>query len=240
MVAAAGNLEHEQIAALAERCVDPDQAGAESMRNGGPTKLAAVPSFYKKDTEQFHVCIGGTGIPRNDERRYVLAVLDAILGGGSSSRLFQEVREKRGLAYSVYSWASQYSDTGQVGVYVGTRPDNVGEAMKVIGTELKRILDPVGADELDRAREQVKGRMALSMESTRARMNRLGSSVLMGTPILSLDETFEKVDAVSVADVEALAAEIYDPSKLSAAAVGSDEAIFTSSLPAVGAHLEAA
>jgi predicted Zn-dependent peptidase len=241
VVAAAGNLEHEQIVALAEQALDaaPD-ADTGASRNGGPAEMAAQPSFYAKETEQYHICIGGPGIPRNDDRRYVLAVLDAIFGGGSSSRLFQEVREKRGLAYSVYSWASQYSDAGQVGIYVGTRPDNVAEAMEVIGTELKRIVEPVAANELDRAREQIKGRMALSMESTRARMTRLGSSVLMGTPILSLDETFERIDAVSVDDLEALASELYAPSKLSAAAVGTDEQTFRTSLPSISADLAAA
>ena len=103
--------------------------------------------------------LGGTGIPRADDRRFVLRVLDTILGGSSSSRLFQEVREKRGLAYSVYSYASHYADTGQVALYVGTRPDNVGEAMDVIGTELRRLQeDGVSSEELERARDNAKGR----------------------------------------------------------------------------------
>lgn len=240
VVAAAGNLDHERIVSLAEGAVDAAPADDTQARNGGPERPIARPVFHQKDTEQFHICVGGCGIPRNDDRRFALAVLDAIFGGGSSSRLFQEVREKRGLAYSVYSWASQYTDSGQVGIYVGTRPDNVAEAMSVIGTELKRIREPVSQAELERAREQVKGRMALSMESTRARMNRLGASVLMGTPLLSLDETFERIDAVSVADVEALAGELFDPAKLSAAAVGDKEQTFRSTLPAISSELAAA
>ena len=96
--------------------------------------------FHQKDTEQYHLCVGGRGLARNDDRRFALAILDGLLGGSSSSRLFQEVREKRGLAYSVYSWSSQYTDTGHVGVYVGTREDNVDKALDVIATELRRVV----------------------------------------------------------------------------------------------------
>ena len=95
--------------------------------------------FIEKETEQYHLCLGGPGIARDDDRRFALRVLDNILGGTSSSRLFQEVREKRGLAYSVYSFQSLYAGTGQVGLYLGTRPDNVGRAMGVVGEELERL-----------------------------------------------------------------------------------------------------
>ena len=163
-------------------------------------------AFHSKETEQYHICLGGEGIARNDDRRFALSILDAILGGSTSSRLFQEVREKRGLAYAVYSWASQYQDTGQVGIYVGTREDNVVQALDVIGTELERLRqEPVGEDELRRAREHVKGRLALSMESTASRMTRLGRSVLMDTPLLTLDETIERLEAVTREHLEQLA-----------------------------------
>ena len=159
-----------------------------------------------------------------DERRFALRMLDTILGGSTSSRLFQEVREKRGLAYAVYSYSSQFVDSGHVGLYVGTRPDNVIEAMDVIGTELRRIAaDGVTEEELERARENVKGRTTLAMESTLARMNRLGSSLLMGVPLLSLDELLAATDAVTLEDVKALAAELFDPARMSAAGVGEDE-----------------
>src|SRR5207244_12277516 len=95
--------------------------------------------FESKETEQFHVCLGAPGLSRHDERRYALRVLDTVFGGTSSSRLFQEVREKRGLAYSVYSFTSAYQDVGQVGLYVGTRTENLGKAVAVIGTELSRL-----------------------------------------------------------------------------------------------------
>jgi predicted Zn-dependent peptidase len=168
-------------------------------------------------------------------------VLDTIFGGSTSSRLFQEVREKRGLAYSVYSYASHYVDSGQVGLYVGTRPDRVNEALDVIGGELRRLVEePVAEDELERAKENVKGRTVLSLESPLTRMNRLGSSVLMDIPILSLDEIIAAVDAVSVEDVGELAAELYAPEKLSAAGVGSDEDTFREATTAVNPALATA
>ena len=183
--------------------------------------------FHQKETEQYHLCLGGAGIPRGDDRRFALRVLDTILGGSTSSRLFQEVREKRGLAYSVYSYASHYADTGQVAVYVGTRPDNVGEAVDVIGSELRRLVDEgVSEEELERARDNVKGRTVLSMESTLTRMNRLGSSLLMDVPLLSIDEVLAAFDAVTLDDVNGLARDFWQPERLAAAGVGGDETAF--------------
>ena len=124
-----------------------------------------------------------------------------MLGGTSSSRLFQEVRERRGLAYSVYSFQSLFADTGQIGLYVGTRPDNVGRRWRSSPTELERFREDAGgegdAEELDRSKENVKGRIVLSLESTAARMNRLGSSVLAELPLLTVDEVVERIDAVT-------------------------------------------
>jgi predicted Zn-dependent peptidase len=241
VVAAAGNLDHEQIVRLAERYLSMTAASTDGAAPGGGAPVAGTRlSFQQKDTEQYHICLGGMGIKRADERRFALGVLDAVFGGSSSSRLFQEVREKRGLAYSVYSWASQYLDSGQIGIYVGTREDNVAEAMATIASELRRIQEDVPARELDRAREQLKGRMALSMESTRARMNRLGSAMLMGVPLLTLDETFERIDAVTVQDVLGLASELYDSDGMSAAAVGTDEERFRRALDPINEQLAAA
>ena len=182
--------------------------------------------------------MGAPGIHRADERRFALRVLDTILGGSSSSRLFQEVREKRGLAYAVYSYASYYADSGQVAIYVGTRPDNVGEAMEVIGAELRSLQDDgVTAEELERAKENVKGRTVLSMESTLSRMNRLGTSLLMGVPMLTLDELLAAVDAVTIDDVATLARDLFAPERMSAAGIGGDEAAFRSALAAVNPTL---
>src|SRR5207244_7887265 len=121
-----------------------------------PPEPAASLRFQRKDTEQVHVCVGGLGLPRGDERRFAGRVLDAIFGGLSSSRLFQAVREARGLAYSVYSFTAQFIDTGEIGLYVGTRPDNLAAAMEIVAAELDRLRsEGVSQEELVRARENV-------------------------------------------------------------------------------------
>jgi predicted Zn-dependent peptidase len=240
VVAAAGNVEHRRLVELAEGAfggADGEQPRTPASPNGHEATIA----FHRKDTEQYHLCVGAPGIPRADDRRFTLRVLDTILGGSSSSRLFQEVREKRGLAYSVYSYASHYADSGQVAIYVGTRPENVGEAMGVIGDELRRLQDDgVDEEELERARENVKGRTVLSMESTLARMNRLGASLLMGVPILTLDEVLGAIDAVTIDDVTSLSRELFAPERMSAAGIGADEESFRSALSAVNPVLAAA
>jgi predicted Zn-dependent peptidase len=240
VVAAAGNLEHERLVELVgAACSDPNDGRSNGVVPA-PESISPRASFHQKTTEQYHLCLGGPGIPRGDDRRFALRVLDTLFGGSSSSRLFQEVREKRGLAYSVYSYASHYTDTGQIGLYVGTRPDNVSEAMKVIGAELERVVaDPVAEEELTRAKENVKGRMVLSFESTLTHMNRLGGSVLMDVPLLSLDEMLAAIDAVTVADVGELARELLAPDRLSAAGVGADEDVFKRALEPVSTVLAA-
>ncbi len=244
VVAGAGNLDHDRLVELVTGALDGGHAsGGSGAPHGATAPGDAGPQlrFHQKETEQYHLCLGGPGIPRGDDRRFALRVLDTILGGSTSSRLFQEVREKRGLAYAVFSYASHYADAGQVAVYVGTRPDNVAEAMQVIGDELRRLVDEgVGEEELDRARENAKGRTVLAMESTLTRMNRLGSSLLMGVPLLSVDEVLAAFDAVTEDDVTTLAAELFAPEKMSAAGVGGDEGTFRSALESVNTELASA
>jgi predicted Zn-dependent peptidase len=241
VLAAAGNLEHDAIVALAADKLAPAVANGRQDSEPAPATTNSRMVFHQKETEQYHICLGGRGMKRDDDRRFALSVLDAVLGGSTSSRLFQEVREKRGLAYSVYSWASHYRDTGQLGVYVGTRQDNVSEALGIIGGELERLQsEPVSDEELTRAREHVKGRIVLSMESTASRMNRLGRSVLTDTPLLSIDEMLAKLDAVSRDDLHDLAREFYGPGSLSAVAIGRDGSVFKEALGAVNAELAAA
>jgi predicted Zn-dependent peptidase len=239
VVGAAGHLEHDRIVELAERLVSPAEGGAKT--NGSGVEDAARFRFYPKETEQYHICFGAPGIVRDDDRRYGLAVLDAIFGGSTSSRLFREVREKRGLAYAVGSYNEQYTDSGLVATYVGTRADNVEEACSVIGAELARLRsEPVSAEELARGKESVKGRLVLSSESTAARMTRISRATLFDLPIDSLDEMLAKVDAVSVDDLTGLAAELYGAERLSAACIGADEECFRKALAPVSETLAAA
>ncbi len=170
----------------------------------------------------------------------LVAHQEVILGGTSSSRLFQEIREKRGLAYSVYSFQSLYAGSGQIGLYLGTRPDNVARALRVVADELDRFrAEPATDDELERSKENVKGRVLLALESTTARMNRLGSSVLAGIPLLSVDEVEARIDAVTIEDLQALAGELLAPERLSAAGIGADESAFRSALEPLSEALAA-
>jgi predicted Zn-dependent peptidase len=240
VVGAAGHLDHEKIVNLAERLVSPlageDGQGPAAEADGSPRM-----SFYEKDTEQYHICFGAPGIRRDDERRYALAVLDSIFGGSSSSRLFREVREKRGLAYAVGSYNEQYTDAGLIATYVGTREDNVEEACSIIGAELARLrTEPVSAEELERAKESVKGRLVLTSESTAARMTRNSRYTLFGLPIETLDEMLAKVDAVGVEALTELAGELYGAERISAACVGRAEDCFRKALAPVSEALVAA
>jgi predicted Zn-dependent peptidase len=229
VVAAAGNLEHELLAHAIERRFAglsraSAGAGVRPVWVGEPRPHAR---FLRKDTEQFHVCLGGIGLPRSDRRRFAASLLDSILGGSASSRLFQEIRERRGMAYSVYTFASQYADTGLVGTYVGTREDNLGECLAVMADQLDRVGSGQLQDaELERAKENLKGRIMLSMESTANRASRLGKSVLTDTELLSLDRIIAEIDAVEPEAIAALARQLFAPQRLCAAGIGPSEERF--------------
>ena len=228
VIAAAGSVDHAQVVELAERTLGGLRAGE---RADQPAAAPAAPEpqvrFQVKDTEQVHVCLGGVGIDRHDDRRYAARVLDAIFGGLSSSRLFQAVREERGLAYSVYSFHSEYSDSGQVGLYLGTRPDNLAEAMGIVSVELDRLRSTrIDETELMRARDNVKARIVLALESSGARMQRLGASLMYDLPLLELDEITARIDAVTLDDLAAVAEELWAPERLSAVGIGPDEQAF--------------
>ena len=234
VVAAAGSVDHDELVALVQRSID-QRSETNGDRPRARTALTKTPKpgrrFHRKDTEQYHVCLAAPGLSRTDSRRFAASILDAILGGSASSRLFQEIREKRGLAYSVYSFLSQYADTGQVGIYVGTREDNLGEALAIASEQVADIAaGNLTAKELKRAQENLKGRLTLGMESTSARMTRLGKALVTDTEILSLDRLIAEIDAVDAEGVCALAAELFAPERLSAAAIGPSEEHFLAAL----------
>ena len=228
VMAAAGNVDHDRIVAALKSSRKGARAPAAVLRRK-PAGRIATPGlrFLRKSTEQYHVCLAGPGIRRDDPRRYASALLDAILGGSASSRLFQEIREKRGMAYSVYTYGSQYLDAGQVGIYVGTREENLRECLDVIAAELRDVGAGNFRDgELARAKENMKGRLLLSLESTSARMSRLGKATVTGTEIVAIEETERRIAAVTEDDVAALARELYAPERLSAAGIGPSERRF--------------
>ncbi len=213
VVAASGAVEHQAVVDMIRSQLTLPAGARASRIHATPVSEPAI-SVVTKDTEQAHIVWGVTGLPSSHPDRYALAVLDGVLGGGMASRLFQEIREKRGLAYAVYSYHSHFQDTGDFAVYAGTRPDNAAEVIGLINTEVDRLVaDGVTADELDRVRESIKGQMILGLESTRSRMTRLGKTEITGAELLSLDEIIERLDAVTLDGLDTLAGRIFGASR---------------------------
>jgi predicted Zn-dependent peptidase len=228
VLAAAGNIRHQRLVELLKARNGSSSANG-TLAPRKPIRRLPAPAvrFQQKETEQYHVCLGAPGIPRADDRRFAASLLDAIVGGSASSRLFQEIREKRGLAYSVYSYASQYSDSGQIGLYVGTREENLPQCLELAIAELGDLAaGNVKADELHRAKENLEGRLLLSLESTSNRMTRLGKATVTDTPLLTVPQIVRRLQAVTAADVAELARELLGAERLSAAGIGPDEGRF--------------
>ena len=210
VVTASGNLVHDDVVDLVAAAFDGFRGHATSPVADRPALTPDV-SVTFKDTEQAYVLLGSRGLSLRDETRYALSVLDAILGGGMSSRLFQEVREKRGLAYSVYSFQQSYRDAGLFGVYAGTSPDRVQECVDVICAELDAAIAGVSDDEVALAREHLKGNLTLALESTSSRMMRLGRNELVYGRQISVEEIETRIDAVDRAAVESVARVVLAP-----------------------------
>ncbi|HZA40851.1 MAG TPA: pitrilysin family protein [Actinomycetota bacterium] len=202
VVAAAGNLNHDELVARVEDLFARASEGRRTLRSDGAPQPHLGVDVHKRPTEQAHIVFGAEGLPRNHDDRHALAVLDSVLGGGMSSRLFQEVREKRGLAYSVYSYRSLFADTGTFVVYAGTTPQNAETVIDIVRGEVDSIVrDGITEAELERARGHIKGSLVLSAEDPGSRMNRLGRQQLTTGEILSIDELIGKFDAVEMDDV---------------------------------------
>ena len=175
----------------------------------------------RKDSEQVHLCLGTKGYAINDDRIYGLNILSTILGGGISSRLFQELRERHGLVYSVYSYTTAYQDAGLFGIYAGLGPNKVNEALELIQKQLKELkTGNITAEEVERARQQIKGNLLLSLESVTTRMSRLAKSYLYHGKIISPEEIVEKVFNVSMENIKAMAEEISDLANFTKVSIG--------------------
>jgi len=211
---AAGNVDHEEIVGLVERAFG-GLAGCAKLPVPERPPVTPQTLVRTKDTEQAYIVLGARGLGATDERRYALSVLDTILGGGMSSRLFQEVREKRGLAYSVYSFQQNYRDAGLFGVSVGTSPERVQECVDVIASELAEYArtGPTRA-EIALAKEHIKGNLTLSLESSSSRMMRLGRSEFAHGRQFAIEEIEARFDAVTYDDVAELGREILVPGAL--------------------------
>ncbi len=220
VVTAAGNIEHAAFVNLVAECFNAFHGASPAVRPESPSTSPQT-VFKHKDTEQAHLVIGAQGLSVRDERRYVLAVLDTLLGGGMSSRLFQEVREKRGLVYSVYAFQAAYRSAGLFAAYAGTSPQNVQSCIGVIEQEFGRVREePVGDAELSCAKEHIKGNLTLSLEATSSRMMRLGRNEFALGRELTPEEIEARVDAVSAPDVQALANDILAPDRIGLCVLG--------------------
>jgi predicted Zn-dependent peptidase len=243
VVSAAGNITHDRFVSLLQRfegrSADPEQRKPHVRK---PLVREPPPGirFERKDTEQYHLCLGAPGIARTDRRRFAASLLDGILGGSASSRLFQEIREKRGMAYAVYSFASQYTDTGLVGIYVGTREENIGPCVEICSEQIAELSSGnFRKGELDRAKENLKGRITLSMESTSNRMSRLGKALISDSELLTFDRIIAEIDAVDEDALAELAGVLLAPDRLSASGVGPDEDTFRAAVQHANANLVA-
>ena len=220
IVAAAGNVEHDRIVELCAKAF-ADYDGRSDPPQPEEPPLTPATLFKQKDTEQAYVVLGTRGLSVRDEQRYSLSVLDTVLGGGMSSRLFQEVREKRGLAYSVYSFQQGYRGAGLFGVSAGTSPATVQECIDVIVEQLHLMADKgISEAELRLAKEHMKGGLTLSLESTASRMMRLGRSEYNLGRELTTEEIEAKIEAVTAEEVLALSKEIFAPENLGLCVLG--------------------
>lgn len=201
VIACAGRVDHEDLVALiAEHFGEWD--GPAIDRPLAAAEPRARINVRKKDTEQAHIVFGTAALRRDDERRHAFLVADHILGGGMSSRLFREIREQRGLAYSVHSFRMPFADSGAAAIYVGTTPSQAPQVLKLIRAELDKMMEEgLTADELERAKGHVQGSLALSLEDANSRMSRLGRNEITGIEHLSVDEIVARIAAVTGDDV---------------------------------------
>jgi len=224
IVAAAGNILHDDLLEMVRERFGSLEERPVHDGDGPPDPCTATVVRPKAEMEQAHVILGFPGFSVQDERRYALGVLNALLGGGMSSRLFQAVREERGLAYSVYSAVGGYRDTGNVTVYAGTSRETLEEAVQVIGEELAKIKEhEVEAGELDNAREHLKGSLTLGLEPTSNRMSNLARQEIYYGRHFTLDEVLDKIDEVTVADVKEAARAIFQAGTACMTLVGNVE-----------------
>jgi predicted Zn-dependent peptidase len=220
LVAGAGNLAHQHLVDVATRVLG-SLGGRALPVDGGPPTARATVGVHEKDLEQVHLCLGAPGISQVDPARYSAHLLNVALGGGMSSRLFQEIRERRGKAYTVYSFLSSYLDAGYVGVYVGTSAEWVREVVDVIRGELERVTrEGLPAAELTRAKNQMKGNMLLGLETSDSRMSRIAKNEIYFGRDVPIEEVAAGIDAVTNDDVMQIAARLFQPGTLALTVLG--------------------
>jgi predicted Zn-dependent peptidase len=225
VVAAAGNVAHDDFVLLWQKAFDRfGQTGDSAMARKEPFKLSACRKVYDKPLEQVHILLGAYGLPITAEDRFGYLLLNVLLGGNMSSRLFQEIREKRGLAYSIYSYIASYSDSGYLAIYLGVDRESVNESMALIAQEIKLLQNTsVTEKELANTKDFVKSGLFLSMENMEAIMTRIVRDELYFGKYIPLDEVVDSIDRVTGEDIMRLSSKIFGRQELTAAVLGTFE-----------------
>jgi predicted Zn-dependent peptidase len=220
LLTVSGKVDHDEVVEAAEKWLDFPANGTGNPALEKPSPHRGL-HLHLKDLGQAHICLGTLGYPYSHPQRYGYHVLNTLLGGGMSSRLFQEIREKRGLAYAVYSFQASYLDAGMLGVYVGTGREAVTEVVELLAENFSRLKgEEVAEDEIRIAKEQLKGNLLLSTESTGSRMSKLAMNEIYFGKQLDLDEVIEEIERVSAADVRAISEELFRPEYMGLTVLG--------------------
>ncbi|OGC08969.1 hypothetical protein A3J90_02045 [candidate division WOR-1 bacterium RIFOXYC2_FULL_37_10] len=225
IVSAAGDVKHLDVIKMAESVFGQFNGKKEAVKSFIP-QIKSETKLQNKKTEQVHLCLGTKGVSQMEDDRYVLSILDTILGGSMSSWLFQEVREKRGLAYSIYSTAQPFRDFGVFYVYAGTEKKNVDQVIFLILEQFKKMKkEGISSEELSRAKEHLKGGLVLGLESSSARMSYIAKSEFFHKRAISVEEIFENIDKISQKDIISLAEKIFDEEYLNLVVLGDVESV---------------
>lgn len=221
IIAAAGNLNHQRFVELVSKRFAGMKAGKNGHHDVPPKVLARIIMRHKKALEQVQICMGVPSHPISHERRYTAYVLNTLLGGGMSSRLFQNVRERQGLVYAIYSELNPYRDTGCLSVYAGTSRQTAPQVVESIVSEFREIKNnPVPEDELRRAKDQLKGSLMLSLESSTSRMSNLARQEMYFDRFFGLDEIIEHIEKVTAPDLQQLAQEYFRSDSIAVTVLG--------------------
>jgi predicted Zn-dependent peptidase len=221
IISAAGNVNHDSFAAMVRQRFAGLTQGKNGFHQAKPEISARIVTRNKKALEQVQICLGVPSYPISHERRYNAYVLNTLLGGGMSSRLFQNIRERQGLVYSIYSDLNPYRDTGCLSVYAGTSPDSAANVVESVVSEFRKLKDErVPDDELRRAKDQLKGSLMLSLESTTARMSNLARQEMYFDRFFGLDEIIRRIEAVTAEDLQALANESFQTDSIAVTILG--------------------
>ncbi len=208
VVSSSGNISHDRLQAMLNETIGEIRKDSKTLEIKKPAFRSGI-DIHRKDHAEVHLCLGTEGIEQASEHRYCILLLNSIVGSGVSSRLFQKIREERGLAYNVYSFVSSYYDTGVFGVYVGTSPERYQEAVELIVEELTRLVDTLTEDELSKAKRQLRGNLLLAMESTTGRMNNIARQEIYYGRYYSAEEILRAIDSVTLKEARYLAERLF-------------------------------